>query len=451
MISKVKWHNNNSLGDLELDFTKADGSPYKTIVLAGENGTGKTTILDTLSTFLSLGSIEDFEYVDYFAPKNMKQYRITPMEHNANLGFHIRQCKVDGSVEQILSSRHNQPELIESDPCDLRHYGFSYSRARSGFNTNKVTATTTQQVDSEKFEDDSRDDFTSIKQLLVDVSAQDNEEWMRITKSKENKPFDEFERQSKLFRFQNAFDAFFGSIHFSGINHASDEIEILFEKHGKSIPIDKLSTGEKQIVFRGAHLLKNANSIRGGIVLIDEPELSMHPKWQQKVLRYYCDLFKVNGTQSAQIIVATHSEYVIKAALEDGDNTLIIALQDNDGAIEAKRITAPTVLPGITSAETNYIAFGIASSDYHIELYGHLQNKTGNVKIKSCDDYIATSADYVKSIHEKPSSYTRDGHTTTYQTLPTYIRNAIDHPDSNRTFTEEELEHSIELLVKLCQ
>ena len=60
MIKKIKWNNHEVLGNLELDFTKPDGSVYNTIVLAGENGTGKTTIFDTLSTFLNLGSIEAF-------------------------------------------------------------------------------------------------------------------------------------------------------------------------------------------------------------------------------------------------------------------------------------------------------------------------------------------------------------------------------------------------------
>lgn len=52
MIRKIKWNDHAILGNLELDFTKPDGSVYNTIVLAGENGTGKTTILETLSTFL---------------------------------------------------------------------------------------------------------------------------------------------------------------------------------------------------------------------------------------------------------------------------------------------------------------------------------------------------------------------------------------------------------------
>ena len=67
MIRKIKWNDHAILGNLELDFTKPDGSVYNTIVLAGENGTGKTTILEPLSTFLNLGSIEPFEYISYMA------------------------------------------------------------------------------------------------------------------------------------------------------------------------------------------------------------------------------------------------------------------------------------------------------------------------------------------------------------------------------------------------
>lgn len=57
MIREIKWHNHKILGNLELNFTKPDGTPYNTIVLAGENGVGKTTILETLATFLNLETI----------------------------------------------------------------------------------------------------------------------------------------------------------------------------------------------------------------------------------------------------------------------------------------------------------------------------------------------------------------------------------------------------------
>ena len=125
-----------------------------------------------------------------------------------------------------------------------------------------------------------------------------------------------------MYRFERAFNEFFGTVKFKGVDNTNhEEIKILFEKHGREIPVDSLSTGEKQIVFRGTHLLKNINSMSGGIVLIDEPELSMHPKWQQKVLEYYRSLFDKNGTQDAQMIIATHYEYVLRSALKERERT----------------------------------------------------------------------------------------------------------------------------------
>ena len=62
-IRKVKWANHPILGNLELDFiTPATNKPYSTIVLAGENGTGKTTILETINTFLCFGTFVPFNY-----------------------------------------------------------------------------------------------------------------------------------------------------------------------------------------------------------------------------------------------------------------------------------------------------------------------------------------------------------------------------------------------------
>ena len=65
MMSKIKWKNHSVLGYLELDFTKDDGEIYNTIILAGENGTGKTTILDTISEFLNLRAVTPFDYIEY--------------------------------------------------------------------------------------------------------------------------------------------------------------------------------------------------------------------------------------------------------------------------------------------------------------------------------------------------------------------------------------------------
>jgi hypothetical protein len=37
--------------------------------------------------------------------------------------------------------------------------------------------------------------------------------------------------------------------------------------------------------------LQNKNSINGNPILIDEPEISLHPNWQLKILDFYKNIF----------------------------------------------------------------------------------------------------------------------------------------------------------------
>ena len=457
MIKKIKWNNHAILGSLELDFTKADGSVYNTIILAGENGTGKTTVLETLANFLDGKSFEPFEYIEYTIPIGEYQIKQTNNAQQASSGYHLRKNlnNTNSPWQEIIKGKsHPSPALdFLQDREDIRSYGFAYSKARSGFKASAIKTTTTLQLDSEKFTSDSKDDFTDIKQLLVDLSAQDNASIAKIAKI-QKVSYEEFAPQSKIQRFRKAFNDFLDNIQFLEVDEESAaEKEIIFTKNGNRIKIDDLSTGEKQIVYRGALLLRNSRAINNGIALIDEPELSMHPQWQQKVLNYYRKLFTSNSGQSVQTIIATHSEYVLRSALEDQENVLIVVLTSNNGVIEQKRITAPTNLPTITAAETNYLAFDIVSPDYHIQLYGHLQNITGNFYVTECDDYIARQTTiYDPAIHAKNYTYTdRSGNIKSYQTLPTYIRNSIDHPDPTHNYTLQELRTSIELLINLCR
>lgn len=444
MIKTIKWNNNDVLGNLQLNFTKPDGTAYNTIVIAGENGAGKTTVLETISAFLNLGTIEPFEEITYDI--DGIAYSVYPADKNANLGFHKRKNLSDGTETHISSNRNNNFDTIGADNLDIRHYGCAYTKARSGFSTQPIKSSTTQQLDDSKYEDDKADDFTRIKQLLIDIKFQDNSAWDKMCSSGSPMTYVQFQATSKTNRFQSAFNAFFDSLTYDGVDMESkEEIKVVFSKNNRPIPIDKLSTGEKQIVFRGAYLLKNSNNLNGGMILIDEPELSMHPKWQEKIFDYYRGLFQNGGIQSAQMIFATHSEYVIRAALKDPENVLVVILTDDNGTIRGDKIN-DIVLPNITAAEVNYLAFGIKSIDYHIALYGDLQTQTGNSVIQAMDTYIENQPEYSPTLHEKDD--TTHGH---YKTWPTYIRNAIDHPDSGRSYNETELALSIELLRTLCK
>lgn len=447
-LKKVKWNKHPVLGNLALDFTNnKTGQPYNTILFAGENGSGKSTILEALSTFLNIGPYENFDYIEYVVGKDTFKTAKTTDGTNHNFFFDL--TDQNGSTYKIRSDRSNNPEILQSDKKDLRHYGCVYSKARSDYKTQKIKSTTTSELDKNKYDIDMAEDFTPLKQLIVDVVNQDNSDYSETNRSLGDNPlsWNDFYLTSKLFRFKNAFDNFFEKLKYEKVDDVDQEKTILFSKNGRLIQVDRLSTGEKQIVFRGIFLLKNTNILDGATVMIDEPELSMHPKWERKILNYYKGLFTQNSQQNAQLIFATHSDHVLRDALSDKENSIVVILEEINGVITSRNIDAPSVLPSITTAETTYLAFDVISNDYHIELYGWLQDKENLGAVKLCDDFIKKHPTYDPLKHSKLSSHGK----TTYETISTYIRNAIHHPDSGNTFTETELRTSIELLIGLCK
>lgn len=460
-IRKIKWKNHPVLKNLELDFiNRATGQPYNNILLAGENGTGKTSILTTLSKFLNGYPIEHFEYIEYVSDSQILR-AVPPSSQSYISSGYYDMIKSDNSVVNMWTGKNNgggsyTNETIDNDPLNIRFSGCVLSKARSDFQTKSITTTTINQLDEVNKDLDDEEDFTSLKQLIVDIDSQDNSEYARINREAGDMPlkWTDFYSQSKIYRFKNAFNSFFDKIKYDRVVENGTEKTIQFVKENSNISVDSLSTGEKQIVFRGAFLLKNNQRLNDSVIMVDEPELSMHPKWQEKVLQYYKNLFTENdGTQKAQLLFATHSEHVVKEALSNKNENLVIVLTDNSGIIQNKRIDAPSVLPSITSAETNYLAFDIVSNDYHIELYGWLQEKESLYSVKRCDTYIKGHHKYDPIKHEKPSTFTHpiNSSVTAYNTLSTYIRNCIDHPSTATSFMESELKVSIELLIELVR
>ena len=183
-IKKIKWDNHPVLKNLELDFTnQTTGQPFDNILFAGENGTGKTTILEAISTFLNLGPFEHFEYIEYFVDGILLKVKPSSMIEYHKYGFHTLEDST-GANSNINTGKNHSPELIESNHKDIRHNGCIFSKARSDFKTEKITSTTTKKLDSEKYEKDNEDNFTFLKQLLVDIQNQDNNDYSKINKIK---------------------------------------------------------------------------------------------------------------------------------------------------------------------------------------------------------------------------------------------------------------------------
>jgi predicted ATP-binding protein involved in virulence len=93
----------------------------------------------------------------------------------------------------------------------------------------------------------------------------------------------------------------------------------------EKILIDNLSSGERTLVSEILFLY--LNNIKNMIILIDEPELSLHPAWQNRVLKLYENFAKENN---CQIIIATHSPHIIGSAKSE----YLRILLEKDGKIE---------------------------------------------------------------------------------------------------------------------
>jgi predicted ATP-binding protein involved in virulence len=68
--------------------------------------------------------------------------------------------------------------------------------------------------------------------------------------------------------------------------------------------------------------------IKDKVILIDEPELSLHPSWQNRVLKIY-ENFAIKN--NCQIIIATHSPHIIGSAKNE---YLRFLRKDDEGKIE---------------------------------------------------------------------------------------------------------------------
>ena len=101
------------------------------------------------------------------------------------------------------------------------------------------------------------------------------------------------------------------------------EKEIYFKnKQSEKIKLKDLSGGEKEIITKVFPLF--ISQIKDSVILIDEPESSLHPNWQNEIIGLYKIIAEKNNNQ---IIIATHSPHIVSAI----ENKYIkILIKEND-------------------------------------------------------------------------------------------------------------------------
>jgi len=170
------------------------------------------------------------------------------------------------------------------------------------------------------------------------------------------------------------------------------------------------------------------NQLSNSLLLLDEPETHLHPQAQEYLKD---ELIKITRNDKNNIVFfATHSNYMIDK--EHIERCFRVSKQSN------RKTKLEKFQAGQKSyAEVNYEVFDIASSDYHNELYGYLEDR---------DKTKLDGLDQTKKWKNKKTNGAE-----TDVSLATYIRHSIHHPENtlNVKFTPEELRESIEKLREL--
>lgn len=322
-IEKVHIKNIKGIKDLELSFRK-DNEILDVIALAGVNGSGKTTILESIKDFFDNRNVnynepeksninlniffEDFEKKNIEeAEKNCKDKYEHKLQDffRALKSYEYSRKNNNEYYDNLIAKRFENPPKIIYVPAEnkfeeIQTYSTTLSREYKFINI--INSNVIRDIPS--YIATRRNHLATIEEDLT------MKEITNKVVNEINSIFDILELDVKL----------------KGFSKDEKTMPIFENSAGEEFDINDLSSGEKQLFLRtlSIKMLEPKNSI----ILIDEPELSLHPKWQQRIIEVYKKIGENN-----QIIIATHSPHILGSV---SNENIFILYRDEKGKIEAK-------------------------------------------------------------------------------------------------------------------
>lgn len=185
------------------------------------------------------------------------------------------------------------------------------------------------------------------------------------------------------------------------------------------------------------------------VILIDEPELHLHPKLQAKLIQHLTEL-----SGDVQIVASTHSPLLFKNAFGNPNAKLQITKQDKGTVAVVDAHGAGFGYLGWSPSwgEICYLAYDLPTVEFHDDLYGSLEDRfRGSPTTKT------SQADFDLWLegHGHPLEVqwvdAKGGQRS--ETLMTYVRNRIHHPENQHrpNYTEAQLAESIKRMCGLLK
>jgi len=318
-IEKVHIKNVKGIKDLELSFKK-DDKILDVIVLAGVNGSGKTTILEAIKDFFdnrylnsNIQIVDLGIFLNVLEKKFIEEFKIFLNNNSKNKfsNFFHTLLVLPSDIELDTNYRAQTEKYIKELPKII------YVPAENNFEKVK-TETTTLSKEYEFINTINSNVIGDIPSYIATrrnylATIEENLTMKEVTNkvvNEINSIFNILELDAKL----------------KGFSKDEKTLPIFENSAGEEFDINDLSSGEKQLFLRtlSIKMLEPNNSI----ILIDEPELSLHPKWQQRIIEVYKKIGENN-----QIIVATHSPHILGSV---SNENIFILYRNENGKIETK-------------------------------------------------------------------------------------------------------------------
>ena len=321
-IEKVRIKNVKGIKDLELSFKK-DNKILDLIVLAGVNGSGKTTILESIK--------------DFFNNKNVNYDE--PKKSNVNLNIFFEEFEKKKIKEAEKSSNNNKRPLWDFFSA-LQNYEIYIKRSDKHYHTHiakkfDIPPKIIYVPAENKFEEIQTYSTTLSKEYKFINTINSNvirdiPSYIATRRNYLATIEEDLTMKEVTNKVVNEINGIFSilelDVKLKGFSKDEKTLPIFENSAGEEFDINDLSSGEKQLFLRtlSIKMLEPKNSI----ILIDEPELSLHPKWQQRIIEVYKKIGENN-----QIIVATHSPHILGSV---SNENIFILYRNENGKIEAK-------------------------------------------------------------------------------------------------------------------
>jgi len=368
LLEKIELENIKCFKNLTLDFQKEDGSTAKWVTLLGENGCGKTTALQMMALILSCGDID--RWFMYSTPWQRYPDKVGKITAYPDSHRDANTIEYTLDIFSIIPSKRTKEWGFNN--IDTFIDAFS-----AGYGSHRVLEITAP--DPAKLEKYTKED--NYNTLFSPGSLDTIGQWIHNLDYKVLKSQDETAKKRLDIGIKCVNSLLEDGVKYDSV---SNDLEIMFDSFGSKVPISGLSEGYKSILALFGDLVwrmiqafptSDKPTEEEGVVLIDELDIHLHPKWQREIPEMLRKAFP-----NIQFIVATHSPIIAAGA---GADAVTLKLEMHDDAVVAKRIEGMAYMD-FDSAFTNP-AIGMPSeflnsdTENTIELYDQLRQK-GNAR-----------------------------------------------------------------------